>query len=59
MVYHVVMLSGRFIAFGADKVEVDDDSYRFYDAYDCVVAEFDRKSIAGYIVFDEEEEDED
>ena len=54
--YQVVMINGRVIEYEAERVESDDDRHVFYIG-DEVVGEFERKNIAGYYQFEEEEEE--
>lgn len=54
--YQVVMINGRIVEFEADMVFSDEDKHRFY--YDeKIVAEFERKNIAGYVEAEIEEDD--
>lgn len=54
--YQVVTINGRIVQFEADMVESDEERHRFW--YDTeVVAEFERKNIAGYIAAEIEEDD--
>jgi hypothetical protein len=57
MGYIVVMINGRYIQFEADRVQEYGDDYTFYLDGD-VVAEFNKKNIAGYIQVEDEEEEE-
>ena len=45
--YQVVTINGKIIAFEADEVDSDDDRHTFLVGGE-VVAEFERKNIAGY-----------
>ncbi len=58
MMYYVVTINGRIIAFQADEVESDDDRHSFKMGGE-VVGEFERKNIAGYFWEEMGEEDED
>ena len=54
--YQVVMINGRIVEFEADMVFSDEDKHRFcYEGK--IVAEFERKNIAGYIAAEIEEDD--
>ena len=46
--YQVVTINGRIVQFEAEMVESDEEKHQFwYDGE--IVAEFERKNIAGYI----------
>lgn len=51
------MINGRYIQFEADRVQEYGDDYTFY-LDGGVVAEFNKKNIAGYIQVEDEEEKE-
>jgi hypothetical protein len=56
--YQVITLNARIIEFEADRVEMEDGVYTFYED-DEVIGEFKRDNIAGYVLCacdDEEEE---
>ena len=55
MLFQVVMLNGRAAEFVADEVEVNEEEYIFTIGGD-VVAEFERRNIAGYISGEEGED---
>lgn len=54
MLYLIVTINGKQLAFYADEVESDGNTHRFLEGGE-IVSEFERKNIAGYIAFDEEE----
>lgn len=53
MTYLIVMINGRCVSFEADEVGEEDGTYKFYLDEE-LVAEFDKKNIAGYIAEGEE-----
>lgn len=56
LLYLVVMINGKNISFYADSVDSDESTHRFsFDGE--VVAEFERRNIAGYVSVEEEEEE--
>lgn len=58
MLYQIVMINARIVGFEADEVETNENAYIF-TVGDEVVAEFERKNIAGYVANEIENEDED
>ena len=54
----VVTINGKFYDFDADKVIDYEGAYTFY-LNDVIVAEFMKNNIAGYIMQDYEEDEED
>lgn len=56
--YQVVTINGKIIAFEADEVESDVERHIFLIGGE-VVAEFERKNIAGYFTLEIEDDGED
>ena len=54
MFYQIVMINGRGVAFEADEVGEDDGTYKFY-LNEELVAEFEKKNIAGYVALDDDD----
>ena len=56
LLYNVVMINARVIAFEADEVAEEDGTYKFYLDEE-LIAEFEKKNIAGYFVAEIDDED--
>lgn len=56
MLYQIVMINARIVEFEADEVETNENAYIF-TVGDEVVAEFERKNIAGYVSSEIESEE--
>lgn len=54
MVYQVVTITGRVIAFEADAVTDEDGTYMFW-LDDEVVAQFEKGNIAGYVAVEKDD----
>lgn len=50
----IVTINGKNISFYADEVDSDESAHRFLEDGE-IVSEFERKNIAGYIAFEEED----
>lgn len=60
LLFAVVMINGKMVVFEAEEVETIEDRYVFTSDGE-IVAEFERKNIAGYFkeeIIEEDEEDE-
>lgn len=57
LLFAVVMINGKMVAFEADEVETTEEKYLFLSDGE-IIGEFERKNIAGYFMEEVIEDDE-